>query len=294
MAIRQNNHHWHVHHLINVSDSSSLFSNLISYLPKPGCILAGFDFPIGLPYSYARKAGLPDFLSALPKFGHEEWNQFYMPAETPSQISLHRPFYPNRPGESNRLHLEQGLDLSFNQLYRLCEIAHENRRSACPLFWTLGGQQVGKAAIDGWESLISPALENPALNISFWPFSGSLDYLCQPGNIVVVETYPAEFYSHLGLFPSSQRKSKRRYGDRRYYAEKLINWSEVLQLELDNSLLASIKDGFGDCPEGEDQFDALVGLYGMINVVLGNHPTGEPVPPQIGNIEGWIFGQAQP
>ncbi|OGO13459.1 MAG: hypothetical protein A2029_00915 [Chloroflexi bacterium RBG_19FT_COMBO_47_9] len=52
--------------------------------------------------------------------------------------------------------------------------------------------------------------------------------------------------------------------------------------------------GFGDFPDGEDRFDALVGLYGMINVVLGNHPSGEPVPPHIYKIEGWIFGQEPP
>jgi hypothetical protein len=158
----------------------------------------------------------------------------------------------------------------------------------------LGGQQVGKAAINGWKYLISPALVDPELNLKIWPFSGSFPDLCQPGNIIVVETYPAEFYNHLGLFNSSIRMSKRRDNDRKFYADKLIHWSDKLNLKLDRSLQAMIANGFGDRPEGEDQFDALVGLYGMINVVQENHPIGDPVPPHISKIEGWIFGQAQP
>ena len=34
-----------------------------------GGVLVGFDFPIGLPLSYARRAGIESFLSALPQFG---------------------------------------------------------------------------------------------------------------------------------------------------------------------------------------------------------------------------------
>jgi hypothetical protein len=182
---------------------------------------------MGIPSSYASKAGITDFLATLPIFGHKKWEQFYSPAELPSQINLHRPFYPNRPGISKRIHLEQGLDLDFTDIYRLCEIRHENRRSACPLFWTLGGQQVGKAAISGWESLLAPALSDPELNLKIWPFSGSLDKGCKPENIVVVETYPAEFYNHLGLsFSSSGRRSKRRQIDRKYYAQQLVLWVE--------------------------------------------------------------------
>ena len=294
VALKRSDNGWTVSQLSQVSVVSDFFLSLKSCLPEPGCILAGFDFPIGLPRHYAEKVGVVDFIPTLRLLGHQQWAQFYEPAEIPEQINIYRPFYPLKPGGSKRVHLERGLDLRFNQLHRLCEVSHINRRAACPLFWTLGGQQVGKAAIHGWRSLISPALDDSQLNLCIWPFSGRFNYLCKPGNIVVVETYPAEFYAQLGFFPPNRKMSKRRYTDRKYYAQRLISLAVVLKLHLDSFLLASILDGFGDGPQAEDQFDALIGLYGMMNVVQGNHPTGEPVPSGISNIEGWIFGQEQP
>jgi hypothetical protein len=204
IAILQIDQSWFIPDLLQVYEPSHLFMDLQSWLPKHGCILAGFDFPIGLPYSYAVKAGVDNYLSALPLFGRNNWRQFYTPAKTPSQINIYRPFYPQNPGSLRRIHLEQGLNLSFDRLYRLCETAHENRRAACPLFWT---------------------------------------------------------------------------------------WSVANQLVLDKHLTVLIKTGFSDKIESEDQFDALVGLFGMINVIRGNHPCGEPLPPEISKIEGWIFGQ---
>jgi hypothetical protein len=295
VAIMQTDQRWLVCELLKVPDPSNLFLFLKSQLCKPGCILAGFDFPIGLPINYASKAGITDFLTALILFGHNEWAQFYTPAELPSQISLYRPFYPNHPGNSNRQYLEKGLNIPFGSLYRLCEVAHENRRAACPLFWTMGGQQVGKAAISGWESLLSPALSNPELKLNIWPFSGVLADICKNDNIVVLETYPAEFYGHLGLsFSLPCRRSKRRQIDRNAFADQLLSWSKDHHLELVDSIVGMIMDGFGDDQNGEDRFDALIGLYGMINIILGNHPIGEPTHPQISKIEGWIFGQEQP
>jgi hypothetical protein len=43
------------------------------------------------------------------------------------------------------------------RLRRQCERATPTRRAACPLFWTLGSNQVGKAAISGWQEVIAPA-----------------------------------------------------------------------------------------------------------------------------------------
>ena len=295
IAIMQSDHRWLACELTKVCEPSNLFSYLRSHLRKPGCIMAGFDFPIGIPSSYASMAGITDFLATLALFGYNEWDQFYTPAESPSQINLHRPFYPARPGTSRRQYLENGLNIPFNQLYRLCERAHKKRRAACPLFWTMGGQQVGKAAISGWESLLSPALDDPTQNLKIWPFSGSLASICTTGNIVALETYPAEFYGHLGLsFSYPIRRSKRSQIDRKAFARQLISWAGAHQLELDGSIMDMILDGFGSALDGEDRFDALIGLYGMINVMMGNRPTGEPAPPLITKIEGWIFGQEQP
>jgi hypothetical protein len=294
-AVLQPDSHWLVGDLFTPKDTSLLFPQLKSFLVQPGCILTGFDFPIGLPSAYASIAGISDFLAALSIFGHGPWAQFYSPADDPSQISLYRPFYPSRPGYSRRYHLEQGLHLAFNQLFRLCEIGHKNRRPACPLFWTIGSQQVGKAAISGWTSLLVPALNDHNLHLHLWPFSGSLHECCLPGHIVAVETYPAEFYSRLGLsFSTPVRRSKRRRADRSSFANQLITWASDHQLELPATLVAKIQSGFGTSLTGEDQFDALVGLYGMIDVILGNNFIDEPHSPVISRIEGWIFGQESP
>jgi hypothetical protein len=57
------------------------------------------------------KLGFPIYLTTLPLFGQEEWDHLYIPAELPSEISIQRSFYPNRPGSSRRSHLEHGVDV---------------------------------------------------------------------------------------------------------------------------------------------------------------------------------------
>ncbi len=292
VAVLQPGGRWSFRELLNVGDPSNFFTHLKLLQVVPGCILAGFDFPIGFPYAYAAKVGISDFLTFLPLLGQNEWGKFYLPARIPSELSLYRPFYPYKPGGTSRLHLETRLNISFDNLYRLCEKHHYNRRAACPLFWTMGSQQVGKAAISGWRDLLSPALSDPAINLKIWPFSGFLSGLCQTGVTVAVETYPAEFYSHIGLsFSSPVRRSKRRRSDRISFAHQLVAWSDYHGIELDSTTQECLWDGFGGVLDGEDKFDAFVGLYGMINIVQGYHPTGEPLLPHISNIEGWIFGQ---
>ncbi len=295
LALLQPNGKWQISQLINIAEPAGLFQWLKSHLHRPGCIIVGFDFPIGLPMAYAKKAGFTHFLEALPLFGQEDWADFYIPADDPDLFGVKRPFYPAKPGSSRRLHIEQRLGLTFSQLYRLCEGAHQNRRAACPLFWTMGSQQVGKAAISGWQALLVPALHDPELCVKIWPFSGKMDKLCHPGTIVVAETYPAEFYSQLGLsFTSPVRRSKRRQADRIALASQLLDWAAFEGIDLVDEIRMQVESGFGMTMDGEDRFDALVGLYGMINVILGNHPIGEPHSSLISNIEGWIFGQDLP
>jgi hypothetical protein len=44
--------------------------------------------------------------------------------------------------------------------------------------------------------------------------------------------------------------------------------------------------------KGDDAFDAVVGLFGMLEVVLGRREPGESKGEQIRDVEGWILGQA--
>jgi hypothetical protein len=250
-------------------------------------VLAGFDFPIGLPASFARKAGIPTFPDFLSHWGEGRWADFGKPARIPEEISLERPFYPQSPGGSQRDSLTKGLGIAWPDLYRRCEQRHPGRRAACPLFWTLGGQQVGKAALSGWSEVLAPALRDIASGLAIWPFAGELATLCQPEAIIAAETYPAEFYATLDL--SRGRWSKRRQVDRQHRAGKLLNWAEGHNIELTGGLLEAIRDGFGNAASGEDQFDAVVGLFGMLGSLYNG--VDEPADDQIRSVEGWILGQ---
>jgi hypothetical protein len=69
-------------------DTPSLAGDLQSLLPRAvesarGQVVAGFDFPIGVPASWAQQAGVTSFLEALPEFGLQIWSAFYDPPYAP-------------------------------------------------------------------------------------------------------------------------------------------------------------------------------------------------------------------
>ena len=96
---------------------------------------------------------------------------------------------------------------TVRELYRRCERATTDRRIAAFLFWTVGPNQVGKAAISGWPDVIAPALREGSGHVKLWPFDGILATLLGNGRTVVVETYPTEAYRHLN-FPSENSSKK--------------------------------------------------------------------------------------
>lgn len=281
-----------------VGEPATLFQRLGAAAGPEGNVLLGVDFPIGLPLHYAELAGINAFLDALPRFGEGRWERFYEVGGAPRDISIVRPFYPNRPGSARREHLLAALQAdSFDTLRRRCELPHPGRRAAAPLFWTLGSQQVGKAAIIGWRDLLGPALRSSRGDLAIWPFSGPLKTLCVPGRIVVAESYPAEFYGHLGVgFAHGQgrRGGKRVREARQANAPLLLQWARQARVNVIPGLADMIRDGFGMGPDGEDLFDAAVGLFGMLNVVLGRQPPGEVRNARLRKVEGWILGQAVP
>lgn len=269
-----------------VGSTSDLFARLTARAGKAG-VLVGFDFPLGLPEAYASKTGLPDFPAALAAFGLGEWAEWYDVCERAEEISLHRPFYPMRTASGTRhQHLTAGLGLEATDLLRRCERPTTTRRAACSLFWTLGGNQVGKGAIAGWRELIAGSLETARL----WPFHGSLAELDATAPLILAETYPAEFYGHLGILKSMMR-SKRIQAERKRVARPLLDWLDAHGVP-DASLRAGIEEGFGTGANGEDRFDAFVGLLGMIDVLDGRLGREAPSAYAITTWEGWILGQA--
>jgi hypothetical protein len=282
---------WRAGAPVHVEAPARVLPGLAAEAGRSGAALVGFDFPIGLPLAYARRACVRGFRSLLPVLG----GAFFEVAERPEEISLLRPFYPMRPGGASQRQLVDGLGLaSPEELLRTCERATPSRRAAAPLFWTLGPQQVGKAAIAGWEEIVIPALRG-ALDVALWPFDGALPELLAPGRVVVAETYPAEYYARLAVDLAASTEEgpsgKRVQASRAAQAPRLVAAAGELEVELAPELRAQIDDGFGKRPDGEDRFDATVGLLGVLGVVLGRHSAGEPADAEVRAIEGWILGR---
>jgi hypothetical protein len=294
-ATRQHDGRYLAHPPELVGAAETLVDRLLSAAGPAGIVLLGFDFPIGLPRQFARQAGIDDFSTLLPQLGQGRWRDFYEVAEHPAEISLTRPFYPKRPGGTRQKQLLDQLGFtSMNDLRRRCDFARPGRRAASPLFWTLGGQQVGKAALNGWQSILVPALRSQTIDAVIWPFAGPLFDLFQPGRVVFAETYPAECYDHLGvtfLRRPGRRSGKRVQGARMENGPALLAWAKDKKMILSTELRTAIETGFGPGPNGEDPFDATVGLFGMLNIISGYRPPGTPDDEHIRKIEGWILGQ---
>lgn len=243
-----------------------------------GGVLLGLDFPIGLPRRYAESIHLTAFRDGLAAFGTE----FFIPTDVPS---LSRPFYPSSSnGGARRQVLVDALGCDhIDQLRRLCEIKTDLRRAANPLFFTLGGAQVGRAAAHGWQHLLQRRLDS----ISIWPFDGSLEHLLERGGMTVVEIYPTDVYSRMGLTLGTAAGGKRsdavaRAASARTVAERAASTG----IRLSDSVSVELNEG---C-ESEHRFDALVGLLGMLEVVTLEHHHREPTDPVVRAVEGWILG----
>lgn len=275
----------------------------------------GFDVPFGLPHAYTEQIGCENFLDLLPMLGRGEWADFFNPAMTEDEISRHRPFYPQRPGGSRRNHLVEALGVEhFDQLRRECDRATPYRSAAAALFWTMGAQQVGKAAISVWRDVLQPALAEPGQQIGVWPFDGELgnnkknaegnknnqrltgaspntEYLAQLLNtyaIVIAEVYPGEMIHHIGI----QVRSKRDQAERAKAADTALAWVEQHGWRLTPAAERALRDGFGSAADGEDRFDAFVGMLGMLGVLAGTIPEGGPAAERVRRVEGGILGCA--
>ena len=66
----------------------------------------------------------------------------------------------------------------------------------------------------------------------------------------------------------------------------MLRWADK-SIVLDGRLRKDIQGGF---PHGDDAFDAVVGLFGMLQVCLSQRETGEPDDREVKEIEGWILG----
>jgi hypothetical protein len=252
-------------------------------------VALGLDMPIGLPRAYAAQVGEEDFLTFLKRL--QARPEFFDVCATLAELGPGRPFYPLR-GVRGMTRAAHAAALGLGEaagLSRVCDRATAIRPAGAPLFWTLGANQTGKAAISGWREMLLPALGNPR-GMRLWPFEGPLRALLAPGALAIAETYPAEALRHLGLRLAG---SKRRQSDRAALATALCRAIESLSVQPDNELTAAIETGFGGGADGEDRFDCVLGVLCVVNVLSGRRPDTAPDDPWIQRWEGWVLGQTE-
>lgn len=252
-------------------------------------VALGVDLPLGLPRAFAPHAGAEDFPAFLRGLDRPGWERFFEVAPTLSDISDRRPFYPAR-GARGMTRLSHAARLGFadaSGLSRACDRATIERPAGAPLFWTLGANQSGKAAIAAWRGVLLPALRSGA-DIALWPFQGGLLDLLSPGRVVLAETYPAEALRHLGL---RLRGSKRTAAGRASVMAGLAAAMHDARIRPAAALAAMMKDGFGTDAAGEDRFDCVIGLMTVIAVLDGRRADFIPEDPMIRRWEGWVLGQ---
>ncbi len=278
---------WHLDEPRPVGEVATLCARLRAWAGA-GAVALGVDLPLGLPRGYVARHGLsgnfPGFLRGLaarPAF-------FDVCAEL-GDIGCDRPFYPARGlrGMTRAAHAAAlGLDGPAG-LSRLCDRATAERPAGAPLFWTLGANQTGKAAISAWRDWLVPALAGPRPP-RLWPFDGDFRTLLAPGAVAVAETYPAEALRHLGLKLAG---SKRRQADRAALAQPLRAAMARLGVAPAPDLSAALSNGFGTRPDGEDRLDCVLGVLAVINVLAGHRPDAPPPDPWLRSWEGWVLGQ---
>jgi hypothetical protein len=254
-----------------------------------GAVALGVDLPLGLPRAYAaRHARSADFLAFLRGLSPD--SRFFEVCAELDEIGGARPFYPAR-GVAGMTRASHAAALGLAGpagLSRACDRATADRPAGCPLFWTLGANQTGKAAITAWRDWLLPALTRPGAP-RLWPFEGNLASLLAPGAVAVAETYPAEALRQLGL---KLRGSKRRQSDRAALTPALHGAMSRLGARPDSALVAALADGFGADPAGEDRFDSVLGVLCLLAVLEGQRHDHVPDDPWIRRWEGWVLGQS--
>jgi hypothetical protein len=252
-----------------------------------GPVALGVDLPLGVPRAYAAlrpEAGFLEFLHTT-----RNWPDFFHVCASLDELTPQRPFYPARgiAGMTRAAHAAAlGLGPASG-LSRACDQATTERPTGAPLFWTLGANQSGKAAIAAWRDMLLPALASGE-DLRIWPFAGAFLSLLAPGSVALAETYPAEALRHLGI---RLKGSKRRQSDRAAAADVLLAAMHRLHAIPEPALQSAAAHGFGADAAGEDRFDCVLGVLCVLNVLAAHRPDTSPDDPWIRNWEGWVLGQ---
>lgn len=274
---------WRVEAPELVGDIGTLLTRLTAEAGG-GPVALGVDFPLGVPRAYAALLPDDDFPAFLRRTG--TMPGFFDVAATLAEVALDRPFYPAR-GARGMTRAAHAVALGLGDatgLSRACDRATVERPAGAPLFWTLGANQTGKAAIVAWRDMLARA----GPEVRLWPFAGPFRSRLAPGTVAIAETYPAEAMRHLGIRLAG---SKRRQSDRAAVAPMLAAAIARLGATASPELAAATRDGFGADAAGEDRFDCILGVLCVLNVLAGRRPDTAPDDPWIRRWEGWVLGQ---
>ncbi len=263
------------------------------HVPSDDAVVLGLDVPFGVPLPWARRAGVGSFRDVLRRMDDGTWPMFGTPASAPGEIALDRPFYPRAPGGTSRAQLVDGLGLDeAGDLLRRCDQPVPGAMpSAAPVFWLVGAQQVGRAAITAWREVLAPLAALPHARL--WPMDGDLVAVARPGAVVLAEAYPRAAYSWPLGFPRTGW-SKRRQADRALRAAEAGAWAAScgVPITLEPALRRAMADGFGPAPAGEDPFDALMGALQVIAALEGLVPDAPAdLDDERRAVEGWMLGR---
>jgi hypothetical protein len=247
----------------------------------------GLDLPLGLPRAYAARRPEPDFPAFLAARAGDA--RFFAVNEGLETVGDAAPFYPARPrkGMTRASHAEALALGAADGLNRWCDRATATRPAGAPVFWTLGANQSGKAAISAWRDWLAPALAAGA-PYALWPFAGPLASLLAPSRLAIAEVYPAEALRQLGLRMGG---SKRDAEARRRLGPFLLGAMEALRVAPSPALRDAAEAGFGTDAAGEDRLDCVLGLLALVAVLDGAREDFVPDDPWIRRWEGWVLGQ---
>ena len=137
-----------------VGDTSDLLTRLSRR--ADGGVILGFDFPIGLPVAYGSKTGFRDFRAAL---GHSVTAIGRLGTTSARMSNRSRAFersIPRGPAVAPEPSSSTNSACPENISFVSASARRPNGQAPCILFWTLGGNQVGKAAITAWREAWCP------------------------------------------------------------------------------------------------------------------------------------------
>ena len=281
---RRGSRGWRAEAPVPAGNPAALAAGLIA---EGGPVALGLDLPLGVPRGFAEgrgEAGFPDFLRGLAARPG-----FFTVAESLAEVSRERPFYPAR-GVKGMTRAAHAAALGLGDargLSRWCDRATAERPAGAPVFWTLGANQSGKAAIAAWRDWLAPGLAAGA-PYALWPFEGGIHALLAQGRAVLAEVYPAEALRQVGLV---LRGSKRVQRDRAALGGALLDVMAARGVAPSRALRAMAEDGFGADAAGEDRFDSVIGLLGLAGVLDGARPDFVPEDDAVRRWEGWVLGQ---